>query len=310
MQRTRLSLFTKFIVVAMTMTLLLMSLHQLQNLSGQVEAALPVDPLGALNNPASSCFAIHRSDASSISGVYWLTDSNSNIFEAFCDMDDVDAFGFSGWTLFQQREPSMGFNVSFYRNYSSYDAGFGNVTNSHWLGLGKLYSVAGLDNHPYNHHLRVEVAFKGQMYTQDYTEFGVGPPPTNYTLQSGTSRCIKRPCAGDSLSYHNGMPFSTYDRGAINCAKAFKGAWWYRSCHSSNLNGLYLNGTTTSYADGIVWSSLTEFYYSSEMVTLKVRPYITCVNRTVLVRIVVTATIILRTVFVIRVSLVPSVKSQ
>ncbi|KAH8362603.1 hypothetical protein KR200_011517, partial [Drosophila serrata] len=41
--------------------------------------------------------------------------------------------------------------------------------------------------------------------------------------------------AGDSLTYHEGMQFSTKDRDndiheTIHCAQHFKGAWWYRYC--------------------------------------------------------------------------------
>ena len=52
----------------------------------------------------------------------------------------------------------------------------------------------------------------------------------------------------DKLEYHNGSPFSTYDRSRDNdasngnCAENCQGAWWYKSCLASNLNGLYLQG--------------------------------------------------------------------
>ena len=50
--------------------------------------------------------------------------------------------------------------------------------------------------------------------------------------------------AGDSLAYHNNMSFTTKDRDndedSINCAVTYTGAWWYRSCMRSNLNGKYL----------------------------------------------------------------------
>ncbi|CAL4186768.1 unnamed protein product, partial [Meganyctiphanes norvegica] len=49
--------------------------------------------------------------------------------------------------------------------------------------------------------------------------------------------------AGDSLSYHDGMGFSTYDADrdlwSGNCAERHKGGWWYRRCYWSDPNGIY-----------------------------------------------------------------------
>ena len=47
--------------------------------------------------------------------------------------------------------------------------------------------------------------------------------------------------AGDSLEYHNGSPFSTHDRESsmLKCALRRHGAWWYKKCLNSNLNGGY-----------------------------------------------------------------------
>lgn len=49
--------------------------------------------------------------------------------------------------------------------------------------------------------------------------------------------------SGDSMTYHNGRSFSTYDKdndsAITNCALSYKGAFWYKNCHRVNLMGRY-----------------------------------------------------------------------
>ena len=84
--------------------------------------------------------------------------------------------------------------------------------------------------------------------------------------------------AGDSLSYHRGMPFTTKDQDndshPRNCATWFKGAWWYHGgCHHSCLNGLYhRGGVHTSRADGISWGNWKGYEYSAKRAEMKLRP--------------------------------------
>ena len=69
------------------------------------------------------------------------------------------------------------------------------------------------------------------------------------------------------------MKFSTYDsdndQRTYNCAVEYRGAWWYSSCHSSNLNGEYNN---TLYAQGLSWYHWTGHYYSLKFTEMKLRP--------------------------------------
>ncbi|CAG2204216.1 unnamed protein product [Mytilus edulis] len=82
---------------------------------------------------------------------------------------------------------------------------------------------------------------------------------------------------GDSLTYHTGNMFSTHDRdndkaANHNCAGIYKGAWWYKSCHYSNLNGPYLPpGQISSYANGIIWETWKGYYYSLKSTKLMIK---------------------------------------
>jgi len=82
--------------------------------------------------------------------------------------------------------------------------------------------------------------------------------------------------AGDSFSYHNGKPFSTRDQDNDdtdgNCAKLYHGAWWYRNCHLSNLNGKYHHNNPSPFGVGVNWESFKGHYYSLRNTEMKIRP--------------------------------------
>ncbi|EPQ08682.1 Tenascin-R [Myotis brandtii] len=78
----------------------------------------------------------------------------------------------------------------------------------------------------------------------------------------------------DSLSYHQGRPFSTVDRdndiAVTNCALSYKGAWWYKNCHRTNLNGKY---GESRHSQGINWYHWKGHEFSIPFVEMKTRPY-------------------------------------
>merc|ERR1712012_149188 len=105
-----------------------------------------------------------------------------------------------------------------------------------------------------------------------YENFSVAGALENYMAifegYSGT--------AGDSLSYHNGSNFSTFDadhdRSGSSCAETYTGAWWYNSCYHSNLNGEYMNTGRSEDERGIAWNSWHADYYSMKSSYMWVHP--------------------------------------
>ena len=73
------------------------------------------------------------------------------------------------------------------------------------------------------------------------------------------------------------MMFSTKDtdndpNGDRHCAVSYKGAWWYNSCHDSNLNAQYLRGKHTWFGAGVEWEHWRGAYYSLKKTEMKIRP--------------------------------------
>ena len=152
-----------------------------------------------------------------------------------------------GWTVFQRR---MNGSVDFYLNWNDYVHGFGNASGEYWLGLSKIHRLA---NSSAPQQLRVDLGdFEGNTSYAQYSSFYIGGSSTDYTLHvSGYSGTTE-----DALTYHHGSKFTTKDNDNdlfdTNCAVQYLGAWWYKRCHQSNLNGKYYVGGVWD-TTGICW---------------------------------------------------------
>ncbi|TMW39603.1 hypothetical protein DOY81_015317, partial [Sarcophaga bullata] len=152
-----------------------------------------------------------------------------------------------GWTVIQRR---LNGSVNFYRNWSDYKTGFGEIDGEFFIGLDKLYALTSTLK-PVELLIQLE-AFNSTMKYAKYDDFQVGNETENYKLKKVGSHSGN---VGDSFSKHEGYEFTTKDRDNDiyddqNCAITCVGAWWYNKCFYSNLNG--------DYRTGIIWHDIHE----------------------------------------------------
>ncbi|XP_078701986.1 microfibril-associated glycoprotein 4-like [Branchiostoma floridae x Branchiostoma belcheri] len=199
------------------------------------------------------------------SGVYIIYPTAGGIspIHVYCDMDTDGG----GWTVFQRRQDG---SVDFYLDWQAYKTGFGDLRGEFWLGNDNIHDLTGLGGYE----LRIDMEdMDGNSAFAKYNTFRVEDGGHMYRLTVGGYSGT----AGDSLApRHPSMFFSTKDRdndtNDLSCAQTYKGAWWYESCHDSNLNGLYHAGHHHSYADGVNWVSWKGTYYSLKHTEMKTRP--------------------------------------
>ncbi|XP_076072125.1 ficolin-1-A-like [Mytilus galloprovincialis] len=192
------------------------------------------------------------------SGIYKIYPENTSGFNVFCEMEKHGG----GWTVFQHRKNGK---VDFYLDWESYKNGFGKLDGECCLGNDHLHQITAQGKYK----LRIDMQdFEKKSRYASYKQFGVGDEKSGYQL----SVAGYNGNAGDSFTYHNGQKFSTKDKGNSSiCAHRYNGAWWYKSCYLSNLNGLYLKGNHKSYANGINWRDWKGYHYSLKTTTMMIR---------------------------------------
>lgn len=193
--------------------------------------------------------------------------------------------------------------MDFYRKWSEYKTGFGNIDGEFFIGLDKLHALTSTLQ-PVELLIQLSDFDDNTRYAK-YDDFQVGSEKVLYKLIkigffSGD--------AGDSFSYNEGFNFTTKDRdndrtADANCAVFKTGAWWYGACSKrsvlqylvrffflvksffhiyfsfffSNLNGKYyknpkelLNAPVNK--RGINWYTFHGYEYSLKFVQMMIRP--------------------------------------
>lgn len=180
-------------------------------------------------------------------------------YPVYCDMQTRGG----GWLVFQRRVDGA---VNFTRNYQDYEVGFGDLMGNFWLGNTALHLLTGQKQYT----LLVQMAdFDSTRRYAEYSTFLVGSATEKYNLTvagySGT--------AGDSLAYHSGQKFSTWDsdndRSSGNCALTHKGGWWFNNCDVANANAKYHSTPQVNEA-GIEWKQFRGSVLKS--IEMKIRP--------------------------------------
>ncbi|KAL7631283.1 UNVERIFIED_CONTAM: hypothetical protein RMT77_018416 [Armadillidium vulgare] len=184
--------------------------------------------------------------------------------KVFCDQETDGG----GWTVLQHREDIPN-RENFYRKWTEYKLGFGNLSGEFWLGLDNIHSLVS----DTLMELRVDLEdYEGGVRWAKYENFYISDENRKYQLDIGNYSGN----AGDGLKPHSGMKFTSQDQdndiSSKNCAETYKGAWWHSACHSSNLNGLPHRANHTSYADGINWKPFRGHHYALKNTKLSIRP--------------------------------------
>ncbi|XP_046805420.1 ryncolin-1-like [Lucilia cuprina] len=196
------------------------------------------------------------------SGIYKIKieQFNSEPFYVACDSETETG----DWLVIQKRQDG---SEEFSRDWREYEKGFGGIDGEFFIGLKKLHALT-----TYNGPQELLIVMEdgnGTRTFAKYDAFAIGNKTESYKLKrlgrySGT--------AGNSLHYHIGMKFSTKDRDndeyVRSCAVEFKGAWWYKNCHHSNLNGKYGDNTIGS---GINWKAFRGIHESLPYVKMMIR---------------------------------------
>ncbi|XP_048043997.1 LOW QUALITY PROTEIN: tenascin [Megalobrama amblycephala] len=214
---------------------------------------------GKVYSNAKDCSeALLNGETSSGPYTIYIAGDEKQPVRVYCDMTTDGG----GWMVFLRRQNGK---VDFNRNWRNYSIGFGDANDEFWLGLSNLHKITAAGQYE----IRVDLRDGQESVFAVYDKFSIGDSRSRYKMQIGAYSGT----AGDSLSYHQNRPFSTYDNdndiAVTNCALSYKGAFWYKNCHRVNLMGKYGD---SSHSKGINWFHWKGHEHSIPFAEMKIRP--------------------------------------
>ncbi|XP_050093154.1 angiopoietin-4-like [Anopheles aquasalis] len=223
------------------------------NAASLEESTTPAATTTTTPEPPIRSYSSCRNVPTKASGVYHIRLNNVSLINVYCEQEK---FG-GGWMVIQHR---FNGSVDFYRNWTEYRDGFGELDGEFWLGLEHVHQLTRARTYE----LIVEMKdFKGNYGYTRYIRFKVDSESQQYELTLASGLDSGR--AGDGLyGCHTGVKFSTRDRDNDETpdehyAVRYTGAWWY--CMGggvSNLNGPYKNSIDT-------WNSTVWYYFKADL---------------------------------------------
>ena len=119
--------------------------------------------------------------------MYRINPDGNKPITVSCDMTTDGG----GWTVFQRR---LDGSIDFYRGWTEYKFGFGNLSGEFWLGNDNLHRITASDNMT----LRVDLEdFDGKAVFAEYSIFKVADGSDKYRLLIGGYNGT----AGDSMAF-------------------------------------------------------------------------------------------------------------
>ena len=204
------------------------------------------------------------------SGLYNITPISGYYKIVYCDQ----TFSGGGWIVIMRNKYGK---ITFDQTWAHYKNGFGDLNYDFWLGNEYLYRATTLYKAVNKKEMELSVSLEDTSnngFYARYKVFLITSESDKYRLSvsdySGT--------AGDSLSSHHALPFTTKDRDNdfninSNCANSpleGRGGWWYLDCFRACLTKTF-HSNVTYYLPAPKWFGVHKSLTNLKSATMQLR---------------------------------------